>query len=153
METPRFPTPAIWFPKRTGEFWTRSDVPEEHVREQVMPLEELRVMDLIEQDYNVTDEIKAVATPGHTPGHMSYLISSSGEKGFVIGDVTHTPAQARYTHWNPTFDIDNIQSRETRHKILDQLEADGSLVSAGHYPEPGFGRYLRQDGRRVWVPL
>ena len=27
-----------------------------------------------------------------------------------------------------------------RHSIMDMLEADGSIVSAGHFPDPGFGR-------------
>ena len=51
---------------------------------------------------------------------------------------------------NPMFDIDQVQSRKTRRRVLDQLEADGSLVSAGHFPDAGFGRFVRVSGRRVW---
>ena len=28
----------------------------------------------------------------------------------------------------------------------------GSLVNAGHFPEPGFGRLVRSGGRRRWQP-
>ena len=150
---PTFPNARYLVPKDDWDFWTRPPEPEDHVREQVLPLDELDVLDLIDDGYAVTGEVKAVATPGHTPGHTSFLIASSGETGFVLGDVSHTPAQAHYTHWNPLFDMDNVLSRETRRKVMDRLEEDGALVSAGHYPDPGFGRYVRQGGRRAWAPI
>ena len=150
--SPTFPNARYLVPRDDWEFWTRPEEPEEHIREQVLPLQDLNVLDLIEDGYEITNELKAVATPGHTPGHMSFEIGSGGEKGYLLGDVSHTPAQAHYTHWNPLFDMDNILSRETRHAVLDRLEEDGSLVAAGHYPDPGFGKYVRRDGRRAWEP-
>ena len=115
-----------------------------------MPLRTLNLLDLMDDGYNVTDEMKPMATPGHTPGHVSLVISSAGERGVILGDVAHSPAQAHYTDWNPVFDIDQVQSRKTRHEVIDRLEAEGLLVSAGHFPHPGFGRFVRLDGRRVW---
>ena len=107
-------------------------------------------MDLIDGEYNITDELTTIQTPGHTPGHISIVISSAGQRGFILGDVAHSVAQAHYTDWNPAFDIDQATARATRNRVLDRLEADGSLVSAGHMPEPGFGRYVRREGRRIW---
>ncbi|HEY0250155.1 MAG TPA: MBL fold metallo-hydrolase, partial [Kofleriaceae bacterium] len=34
-------------------------------------------------------EVRAVATPGHTPGHSSYEISSGAEHLFYLGDLAH----------------------------------------------------------------
>ena len=65
------------------------------VGENVIPLEKLSVMDLFEDGFNVTDEITSMITPGHTPGHMVFLIDSAGEKGAVIGCLLYTSPSPR----------------------------------------------------------
>lgn len=149
---PTFPNARYLFSRTDWEYWTQPSVlaGAEHVVNQVLPLEPLKVIDLIDGDYKITDELTTMSTPGHTPGHISIIISSGGQRGFILGDVAHSVAQAHYTDWNPVFDIDQDLSRKTRHRLLDRLEADGSLVSAGHFPAPGFGRFVRREGRRVW---
>ena len=67
-----------------------------------------------------------------------------------MGDVAHSPAQAHHTDWSPSFDIDGDLAAETRRVILDRLESEKSLVSAGHFPGLGFGHFVRRDGRRYW---
>jgi glyoxylase-like metal-dependent hydrolase (beta-lactamase superfamily II) len=149
---PTFPRARYLVPRDDWDYWSQPSVLKDsaHVRDQVMPLAELNVMDLIEGEYAVTDELTTIETPGHTPGHISLVIASGGQRGFILGDVVHSPAQAQHTDWNPGFDIDGATSRRTRHTVLDRLESDGSLVSSGHYPDPGFGRFVRVGGRRIW---
>ena len=153
--SPTFPKARYLVPRVDWEFWAQPEDGEvaDFIREQVLPLGNLRILDLVEGGESITDQITAVATPGHTPGHTSYLISSSGEKVMVMGDVTHSPAQAHYTDWSTTYDTDTAQALETRRRLFDELEADGSLVSACHYPQSGFGRFVRRDGRRTWETL
>lgn len=150
--SPTFPNARYLATKTDWDYWTQPSVLEnaQHITDQVLPLDKLNILDLIEGEYKINDELTTLPTPGHTPGHMSIVISSAGQRGFILGDVSHTPAQAHYTDLNPVFDINQDQSRKTRHQVLDRLEADGSLVSAGHYPDPGFGRFGRKAGRRVW---
>lgn len=149
---PTFPNARYLAPKSDYEYWAQPAVlaDAQHVQDQVMPLNALNLIDLFEDDYKVTDELITVPTPGHTPGHTSLLIASGGERAFVLGDVAHSPAQAHYTDWNPMFDIQPDISRPTRRRVLDMLESEGTLVSAGHFPDPGFGRFVRLEGRRVW---
>ena len=153
--SPTFPNARYLATKSDWEYWTEPSVLEnsDHIRDQVMPLESMNLLDLIDGEYKVTDELTTVPTPGHTPGHISVLIVSAGEKGFILGDVAHSPAQAHYTDWSPGFDVDGNISRETRNKILDNLESEGTLVSAGHFPDSGFGHFVRSEGRRVWRGL
>ena len=70
----------------------------------------------------------------------------------MLGDVAHSPAQAQYTDWSPGFDTDPDLARETRHAVLDRLEGEGTLVASGHFPHPGFGKFVRDGERRVWRP-
>ncbi len=150
--TPNFRNARYLAPRADYEYWSQPSVLAEaqHVQDQVMPLNALNLIDLFDEDYKVTDELITVSTPGHTPGHTSLLIASGGERAFVLGDVAHSPAQAHYTDWNPMFDIQPDISRPTRHRVLDMLESEGMLLSAGHFPDPGFGHFVRLEGRRVW---
>jgi glyoxylase-like metal-dependent hydrolase (beta-lactamase superfamily II) len=152
---PTFPKARYIAPRRDFEYWTQPEVLEKaaHVQNQVMPLTELKLLDLVDDGYKITDELTSVPTPGHTPGHTSVMISSQGERAFVLGDVAHTPAQAHYTDWNPIFDILQDVSRKTRNDVMNMLEKDGILVSAGHFPDPGFGHFMRVEGRRWWKGL
>lgn len=153
--SPTFPNARYIATQADWNFWTSPEIAESedhpHVKEQVLPLHDLNIIDLIgSEDYGITDELTAVSTPGHTPGHISIVVCSAGERGYILGDVVHSPAQAQYTDWSPVFDVDSNLSRRTRHAVLDGLEENGALVSAGHFPGNGFGRFVRDGGRRVW---
>ena len=108
-----------------------------HVTALIEPLEALGVMDLVSGEYALTDEITAIPTPGHTPGHQSFVIASAGERALILGDVMHHPAQTEETAWSPSFDSDGALSAETRSALLERLEADGDLVR--RLPLPGAG--------------
>ncbi len=149
---PTFPKARYLIPQKDWDYWTKPGVVEsaEHVTSQVLPLKDLKVLDLIGDDYKITDELTTVSTPGHTPGHVSIVIASQGERGYILGDVAHNPVQAHYTDWCPIFDVDPELSRKTRHAVLDMLEKEQIVVSAGHFPDPGFGRFVRGETRRMW---
>ena len=153
--SPTFPNARYLVPRSDWEYWTSPGVIENapHITESVVPLDEARVLDLIDGEYDVTPELKTVPTPGHTPGHISVSISSRGQRGFVLGDVAHSPAQAHYANWSPAFDVDPDLARTTRHKVLDELEEEAVLVQSGHFPAPGYGSFVRSDGRRIWQPV
>ena len=124
-----------------------------HIAAQVEPLEALGVMELVSGEQALTDEITAIPTPGHTPGHQSFVISSAGERAVLIADVAHHPRQVHDTDPSPAFDVDGTLSAATRKELMERLEADGSLVAACHFPYPGLGRIVRVEGRRVFQAL
>ena len=95
----------------------------------------------------------AIPTPGHTPGHQSFVIASAGERALILGDVAHHPAQSEETVWSPSFDSDGSLSAETRREVMERLEADGDLVAACHFPAPGFGHIVRVEGKRTFRAL
>ncbi|MDA1129531.1 MAG: MBL fold metallo-hydrolase [Chloroflexi bacterium] len=119
----------------------------------VWPLEDLGVLNLMEDGHKITSEITTLATPGHTPGHMSLMISSQGENGLVLGDVLHNTVQIENTDWVSRADIDPEQTRITRRNLMDRLEREGIPVAAVHLARPGFGKIVREQGRRFWQVL
>ena len=101
----------------------------------------------------LTRELTAVPTPGHTPGHMSILVTSQGERALVLGDAAHSPAQLHETDWVSRADMDPAVTRQTRRTLMERLEREEIIVAAGHFPAPGFGKIVRLQGRRTWQVL
>ena len=116
----------------------------------VDPLDELGLLDTVSGDVDLTDEVRAVHTPGHTPGHMSVLVTSGGERVNIQGDVLIHPAQVTEEDWNSRFDADWDTATATRRKMLDQVETERTTVVSCHFPMPGFGRVVRSQGKRYW---
>ena len=119
----------------------------------VWPLEELDLIEFMDGETALTSELTAVPTPGHTPGHVSIMINSQGQRGIVIGDVLHNTVQIQETDWVSRADIDPGQTRATRRSLMELLEREGMPVAAVHLAAPGFGRIVRLQDRRVWQAL
>jgi len=118
-----------------------------------LPLQELGVLELLEGDHHIAEGLTAIHTPGHTPGHMSMLISSGSDRGIIMGDVVGSPMQVTESDWPYSPDMDPIQAKTTRHRLLDNAETDEMTVIGGHMPHPNWGRLIRWKGRRYWQAL
>ena len=118
--------------------------------ETLAPLGVLSSIDFLIGERALTDEITAIPTPGHTPGHMSLAIVSQGQRAFITGDVANHPAQVTEPTWSSIFDSDGNQAAETRKWFFDRAASENATVVACHFPAPGFGRIVVEQGRRYW---
>ena len=116
--------------------------------ETVAPLRRLGVLDLVSGETELTGELTAIPTPGHTPGSMSMIVNSVGERAFIMGDVFHGPAQVTETEWVFHYDADPDQAGRTRRDMLDRAESENAAIAICHHS--GFGRVIRESGRRYW---
>jgi glyoxylase-like metal-dependent hydrolase (beta-lactamase superfamily II) len=151
-----FPRAKYLVPRDDWEHFTEPAVLETapYVRDSVVPLEGLGVMELIEGEHTITPEISTVPTPGHTPGHINVIISSQGQKGVVVGDVLHSKVQVQEPGWCSRADIDRELGQRSREAMLERAEREDFIVAAGHFkPEDHFGRVIRVEGRRYWQVL
>jgi glyoxylase-like metal-dependent hydrolase (beta-lactamase superfamily II) len=109
-------------------------------------------------DKEVAPGITAVATPGHSWAHTSFVVASGSDKVFVQSDVTHVPFLfARNPGWHAFVDQDGPQAEATRRRVYDMLVTDRMLVQGFHYPFPGVAHIEKAgDGYRVipvaWSP-
>ena len=124
-----------------------------YIPAQVLPLQEQNILELFEGEQPLTGEVSTLPTPGHTPGHTSFLISSQGERAVITGDAIHTRAQAQETHWSPRADSKPELSTESRRNLLECIENDNAMLISGHFPSPGFGTLVRLEGRRYWQAI
>ena len=149
---PTFPNARYYVPQGDWDFFSQALSANPQMG-QVLPLKDLGVLELFTGEIALTPEVTTYPTPGHTPGHTSLMVSSSGERALIAGDLAHHPAQVEHTDWCSGFDGDPATAIESRSKAFDLLEADGLLAAMCHFPQPGFGKLVRLEGKRVFQTL
>jgi glyoxylase-like metal-dependent hydrolase (beta-lactamase superfamily II) len=97
-------------------------------------------------DKEVGPGITAIATPGHTPGHTSFVIASGGRSMLVQSDVTNIPELfLRNPDWHAAYDYDADMAQKTRHRFYDMAYADKMLVVGYHFAFPS-AAHVEKDG-------
>jgi glyoxylase-like metal-dependent hydrolase (beta-lactamase superfamily II) len=105
-------------------------------------------------DTELVPGIRAVATPGHTPGHTVYMVASKGETMVLWGDLMHVAA-AQFPDPAVTlaFDTDSAMAAAQRKKVFADAAAHGYWVAGAHLSFPGIG-HLRAAGTGYsYVPV
>ena len=148
---PNFPKARHLVPQADWDYFGKMLETNQQMQ-QVTPLADQGVMDLISGEQTLTSEVTTYPTPGHTPGHTSLLISSAGERAIITGDLAHHPAQIDHVEWCSAFDADARTTTETRRKVFDQAEDDGLITAFCHFPDP-FGKLVPLQGKRVFQAL
>jgi glyoxylase-like metal-dependent hydrolase (beta-lactamase superfamily II) len=98
--------------------------------------------------------IAPYAIPGHTPGHVGYMVSSKGQSLLIWGDVAHVVSvQMPHPEIGIAFDADGPTAIKTREDLFVKLAADKTLLGGAHMPFPGFGRLRKEDTGYSWVPV
>ncbi len=99
--------------------------------------------------------VTAMATPGHTPGHMSLMLENNGASLFhFVDSVLNAFAHVQNPGWAAAFDGDGEQAVETRRRVLDIAATDHIQVMGYHFPFPGLG-YIAPNGddSYAYIPL
>ncbi|MGE0046713.1 MAG: MBL fold metallo-hydrolase, partial [Hyphomonadaceae bacterium] len=113
--------------------------------ESVAPVFEAGLVDLVETDHKITDDVRLMPTLGHTPGHVSVVVESNGDKAIITGDLMHHPCQVTRPEWAPYADTDPDEARRTRRKFVSDCADEPVLVIGTHFAAPTAGR-VRRDG-------
>jgi glyoxylase-like metal-dependent hydrolase (beta-lactamase superfamily II) len=142
---PTFPHARYLFGKTEYEHWRdHSHEPSQAAvfNDSVRPIMDAGRAELIASDARLTDEIRMIPTPGHSPGHMSIHITSAGEEGLLTGDVAHHPCQMAHLDWSSTADSDPRQSAVTRQELFSRFADRPALVIGGHFD----AGHIKRDG-------
>ena len=94
----------------------------------------------------VAPGITSIGTPGHTPGHTSFVLASGNSKILIQSDVTNIPELfLRNPDWHVVFDVDGDLAQQTRHKFYDMAAAVKMTVVGFHFTFPSIG-HVERDG-------
>jgi glyoxylase-like metal-dependent hydrolase (beta-lactamase superfamily II) len=118
----------------------------EHLKDAIDPVVEAGLVQFIDPDFQLTDEVSLIPTPGHTPGHVSVLIQSRGESAVITGDLMHNPIQIAVPAVEARFDMDKAKAAQTRSEFVDRFNNSGTLVIGSHFADPSAG-HIVPDGQ------
>ncbi|HUT69808.1 MAG TPA: MBL fold metallo-hydrolase [Desulfatiglandales bacterium] len=151
---------VVW--KEEWDFWTSGQAEQrldEHVKEVLLKSARENLppiqgqVDLINRDTEIVPGIRAVAAPGHTPGHMALEISSEGEQLLCVSDTALHPIHLEQPEWYAVVDLIPEQVVTTRRRLLTMAAARKALVLAFHFPFPGLGRVVQKGDGWKWRPM
>ena len=101
---------------------------------------------MLDGESEVLPGMTIVPTPGHTPGHCSFLVASGRERAVVLGDAIHCPLQITHPEWNFVADANPEAAVAARERLLRELDEPATTVVGAHFPDAIFGR--RAPGNR-----
>jgi glyoxylase-like metal-dependent hydrolase (beta-lactamase superfamily II) len=155
----RFPRAEYVVAAREFDFWTSGEAarltgPVEGIAagaRRVFKAIEARTTRIRPGD-EVAPGIVAIDTAGHTPGHISLLITGGADKLLVTADAVQN-AHVAFAHpdWHPRADMDGERAARSRRQVLDMAATDKLRVLCYHIPFPGLGRVERKGAAHVWV--
>ena len=162
--TPLYPHAVIAVSKADFDHWTDlrhvDAAPDEHMKDHyrgahknLLPYAEQGRIQWVDDGAELAPGIRAIATPGHSPGHVVYEITSGGETLICWGDLCHHEVLLlQRPDWAFRFDHRGPEATAQRHRIYDLVDSGRSAVLAYHFPFPGLG-HLRRDGDGyAWLP-
>ncbi|MCP3371298.1 MBL fold metallo-hydrolase [Bradyrhizobium cajani] len=101
----------------------------------------------------VAERLRAVALPGHAPGHTGYAFDTDEDRFLFFGDIVHVPAaQFGDSTLSWGYDDDQATARTTRLKVFDDAAEAGTWIAGAHLGWPGIGRVVRKDGAYFYQP-
>ena len=151
-----FPNAKVYMSQADFDFWTDEKKLSDdkvkafvkHARDNLLPYRDR--ITFIKDGQEFLPGITAMAAPGHTVGHMIFMIQSDNKKVCFVGDLTHHQVLlVEKPRLEFAYDTDPKQSAATRVRVLDMLAKDKIPLLAYHFPWPGFGYVSKQgDGFR-----
>lgn len=152
-----FPNAQLYLSQEEFDFWTSaartgtSLAPlHEFVLQQLMPNRDR--LHFIRDGQEILPGIQALASPGHTVGHMHFEISSAGKALACTADLTRHQVLGLENPWEFTGDYDPKQSLESLRTHLGRYADERIPILSYHYPWPGLGHVARWGEAFRFIP-
>ena len=160
FDDPMFPEATCHFGQAEWDYWTDPNTVNTigQARAAFAVGAQRRLAAVAEQMrfFNDGDEVlpgvMAIATHGHTPGHMSFEIDTGDDPVLVVGDaIGNAHVAFERPEWPSGADQDGAMGAETRKGLLDRAAADKMRIIGFHLPGGGMGRVERREDRYQFV--
>jgi glyoxylase-like metal-dependent hydrolase (beta-lactamase superfamily II) len=148
---PTFPR-ATYIAQRVEWETATAELPElrgSYPLENLLPLRETGQLKLVDGNVVLTPGIRAIVTGGHTAGHMSVVIESDDQTAVFLADLCPTWRHLR-TLWCMAYDVDLLQTRRMKPKLLGEIADNGWLALSDHDDQHAAARIAR-DSRQDFV--
>ncbi|MBI6630088.1 MBL fold metallo-hydrolase [Pontibaca salina] len=106
----------------------------------------------IKDGENILPGVTALASFGHTPGHMAFAVNQGSETLLVVGDAIGNHHLAfDHPDWPSSADQDPETGIATRLRLFDQISAEKMRLIGFHLPG-GLGRAEKHGAGYIFVP-
>jgi glyoxylase-like metal-dependent hydrolase (beta-lactamase superfamily II) len=111
--------------------------------------------DLFNDGDEIVPGVRALVSPGHTPGHTAYEITSeTGHRLIAFGDAFHTKSQVAHPDWMSIADSDPRGVMAARWRLLARLSEPHTVAFGVHFGDQPFGRVVVDAmGQASWQPI
>lgn len=153
---PTFPNARYLLARPEFEYWDAAeadDLNDGVMQDSVRPVVEAGLVDLIDWEHQVSEEIRLVPTPGHTPGHVSISIRSEGQEALITGDCFHHPCQMTRVDWCSSADYDQAAGQQTRERLLEEFVDSEVLIIGTHFATPTAGHIKVREEGGYWLDV
>ena len=153
---PTFPNARYLMAEKEWSYWNSHAEEEAYgpvIEDSVRPIVESGLAEFVEEDHELTSEVRLISTPGHTPGHVSVLIESEGSRALITGDCIHHPVQMTRTDWCSSADFDQDQGQATRESLLKHYVDSDVLVIGTHFATPTAGYIKSLEEGSYWLDV
>lgn len=100
----------------------------------------------------IVSGLQVLDTPGHTPGHVSYVLEGS-ESLIINGDVAASNLVFfEHPNWHFGFDTNPGTALKTRQRFLDRAASERIKMLGYHWTYPGIGYAERRGNAYQFVP-
>jgi glyoxylase-like metal-dependent hydrolase (beta-lactamase superfamily II) len=145
---PTFPNARYLFGREEYDHWVRLRETGgrhalNHMADSIDPVIAAGLADFIAPDFRLSEEIRLIPTPGHTPGHVSVYIASEEQEAVITGDMMHHPLQLAMPARHASFDMDKETGAKTRVEFVERFQERPVLVIGSHFADPGAGNIVR----------
>ncbi|MCH2263847.1 MAG: MBL fold metallo-hydrolase [SAR86 cluster bacterium] len=123
------------------------------IADSVRPIVDAEMVDFVDDHFRLCKEVSLIPTPGHTPGHVSVLITSKKKKALITGDFIHHPVQMTKTDWCSSADYDQAQGQITRETLLEKYVDRDILIIGTHFATPTAGYIKRLEEGGYWLDV
>ena len=157
---PTFPNAKVVISKEDFDYWTDEARMSSNEllktlisvnRRHLLPVRDRTTF--IEDGREVVPGITAMATPGHTVGHMSFVIGSGSSALMLTADVVHHFVLSLERPRRPfSSDTDAQEAIKTRVRVLDMLASSRMPALVYHFPFPGLGNVSKVGEGYMWHP-
>ncbi|MFD5323477.1 MBL fold metallo-hydrolase [Streptomyces sp. NPDC127092] len=104
------------------------------------PLRKAGQLRPLDGDTPLRGAVRAIATPGHTPGHQSVLVASGRELVAVTGDLLVHAIQLLHPELAYAHEMDPEQARKSRERLLHNRDVGTLRLATPHLSEPFIAR-------------
>ena len=115
-------------------------------RENIEPVERAGQLRVVWGDTRLTDEVRVMVTPGHTPAHQSVVVESGGEKALFLADTAQWPLHMERIEVLAAYDVQPLVNLETKRRLARWAVENRVLLIFDHHPD-GMAGYLHPTDR------